>query len=161
MLTTRDRMEWPMTTSDGPPDSKDTWKAWVDAQFKARPAAKQQDLAKAAKVGNSAVSKWRKGLNVADPDAAGRAAIFFGRPPVEAMRAAGHESLLELLGVGSGDDTIKDPRAQEIMSWTYLSLKVRTTILERYRRNEQAAMDDARSDAALFRSLDDEEDQAS
>lgn len=150
-----------MTTSDGPPDSKATWKAWVDAQFKAHPGTKQQDLAKAAKVGNSAVSKWRNGLNVADADAAGRAALFFGRPPVEAMRAAGHQNLLELLGVDDEDESIKDPRAQEIMGWIHLSLKVRTTILERYRSKERAAMEDARSDAALFRSLDNEEDQAS
>jgi len=151
-----------MTSSGGAPDSKATWPAWVNAQFAAHPEAKQQDLAKAAKVTPSAISKWRDGATKApDADTAGRAALFFGRPPVEAMRAAGHHGLLELLGVGEADEVISDPRAQEIMSWTDLSLRVRKTILERYRRNERAAMEGAREDGALFRSIENEEDQAS
>jgi hypothetical protein len=144
------------------PDSKATWKAWVDTQFRTHPKTKQQDLAIAARVGNSAVSKWRKGSNVADPDAAGFAAVFFGRPPVEAMRAAGHHDLLKLLGVGEDEESIKDPAAEEIMSWTYLSVKVRTAILERYRSDAREAMQQARANAALIRdSLDDDESQVS
>lgn len=171
MPTTHDLMGWRMAGSDQ--DSRATWKAWVDAQFNAHPDAKQQDLAAAAKVGNSAVSKWRKGSNVADADAAGRAAVFFGRPPVEAMRAAGHHELLELLGVGETDETIKDPFVQEIMDWTHLSMKVRKALLERYHADAEAADEEAemkrtaarnraRGDAALIRdSLHGEETQAS
>lgn len=139
-------------------DPGTTWMNWINAQFDAHPGTKQQDVAKAARVGNSAVSKWLKG-GPAGPDAAGRVARFFGRPPVEGMRAAGHHDLLDLLGVGTEDEVITDPVAAEIMSWTYLNIKVRRALLERYRADMRAALEEARSMAERMRD-DEGEDPA-
>lgn len=138
-----------------------TWGEWVNARFGEQPMLKQLDLAAALGLGNSAISKWRKGAHPADVDAAIRAAAFFGRPPLEALRAAGHDTvadLLETLEKGR-DDNDPDPVAAEIMGWTHLSVKVRTALLRQYQSDMQAALDRARATAALM----DEEvgDQAS
>lgn len=142
-------------------DPRITWMNWINAQFDAHPGTKQQDVAKSARVGNSAVTKWRKGVNTAEADAAGRVAVYFGCSPVEAMRAAGHYELLELLGVGEQDEAIADPIAAEIMSWTYLGIKVRQALLERYRADTKAALNEARAMADRMRNDDDPAAQAS
>lgn len=159
MPTTLDAMGWRMTEQDQ--DPRITWMNWINAQFDAKPGTKQQDVARAARVGNSAVTKWRKGVNTAEADAAGRVAVFFGRSPVEAMRAAGHYELLDLLGVGDRDESIVDPIAAEIMSWTYLGIKVRQALLERYRADTRAALEEARAMADRMRNDDEPTAQAS
>ena len=129
-----------------------TWGEWINARFDEQPLTKQLDLAAALGIGNSAVSKWRKGTHPADVDAAIRAAVFFGRPPLEALRAAGHDTVADLLEALDKDrgDTGPDPVASEIMSWTHLSVKVRTALLRQYQADMQAALDRARATAALM-----------
>lgn len=128
----------------------DNWARWVNAQFDS-PAGRgvaQFELAKAVGVGNSAVSKWRKGAHPADADAAVRAAKYFRRPVHEALRAAGHDELADLLDPAAvGIPETEDPIAEEIMGWTHLGLKVRQALLEQYRADLNAAIEAALSRA--------------
>lgn len=135
-------------TGDGQTKGE-AWGAWIDARLNENPLLKQFELARILGVTNSAVSKWRKGTHPADVDTVIRAAAYFNRSPIEVLRLAGHDTVADLLekaGVGGGED----PIAAEIMSWTYLSVKVRTALLEQYRRDAEAALERARATAALL-----------
>lgn len=129
-----------------------TWGEWINARFDEQPLVKQLDLAAALGLGNSAISKWRKGTHPADVDAVIRAAAFFGRPPLEALRAAGHDTVADLLEALEKDrgDASPDPVATEIMGWTHLSVKVRTALLRQYQSDMHIALERARATAALM-----------
>lgn len=136
-------------------DAGAAWARWVNAQFAARhPSPLQLEVAQAAGVGNSAVTKWRKGAHPADADTAVRVAKYFGRPPYEALRAAGHDVIADLLDPATSSlpaPPVSDPVADEIMGWTHLGIKVRQALLEQYRSDLEAALARARFTAAAIK----------
>lgn len=131
--------------------SAETWKQWLDTQFAAHAALKQQDFAAAVGVGNSAVSKWRKGANPPGVDTAIDAADFFDRSPQEALRAAGHFKMADLLDKVATEPVQNDPFVEEIMSWRYLGADVREALLEQYQASREANREQARKLAARLR----------
>lgn len=150
----RHSIGWGQRMAGSDHGSAATWKDWINTQFAARGNPQQQSVAEALGVGNSTVSKWRKGVNPPDADAAVRAAKHFGRPAHEALRAAGHHELADLVDpavAGVAATTASDPFADEIMSWTYLGIDVRRKLLEQYQAKRVADMEDARTVAGLLR----------
>ena len=104
----------------------------------------------------SAVSVWKAGKSGVNPDKAILAARILGGSPVEALRAAGHNSLADLIDPATLSAALPspDPNVAEIMGWTHLSVSVREVLLRQYRRGQQAALEQARTTARLLTERD-------
>lgn len=96
------------------------------------------------------VSYWKSGKNGAAPDKAIQVARVLRVSPVEALRAAGHDSIADLLDPDAPPPTETDPIVEEILSWTHLSTKVREALIAQYREDRAAALKRARATAEML-----------
>ena len=140
-----------MTLADEP--NATAWWQWLSTHLDlARMTPAELVRRSGGEITKSAVSVWKAGKSGVNPDKAILAARILGGSPVEALRAAGHNSLADLIDPAALPAALPspDPNVAEIMSWTHLSASVREVLLLQYRRSQRAALEQARETARLL-----------
>lgn len=134
------------------------WAAWLNRHLELRGNMRQIDLVEASghRLKAANVSKWVAGTNAADADGAVIVANVFHVPAHEALRAASHPEIADLVdpavNPGASDVVPRpvDPIVEEIMGWTHLGMKVREALIGQYRADREAALERARATAELL-----------
>lgn len=106
------------------------WWAWLQDQLKKLGmTAAELERRSNGDITSATISYWKAGPHSAAPDKAIRVAEVLRADPAEALRAAGHDSIADLVGASSAP---ADPVIEEIMGMRRLSMKVRQTLIGQY-----------------------------
>lgn len=132
------------------------WWLWLDEQLRAQGiTAAELERRSNGEITSATISYWKAGPHSAAADKAIRVAEVLGAEPAEALRAAGHKSIADLVGSGSAR---VDPMITEIMGMKHLGMKVRQALITQYLADQEEARRRARQMAKTWAQVDDDDD---
>jgi hypothetical protein len=132
MHSARERSDMPRSDSDRP---LTPWQEYVKARLDdSGRRQKEFDGLTSGVITNTMVSNWVTGRSGAEPEAAALFALTTGAPVMTALRAAGHETLADI--IGSQMATARDPRIAKMLDDPLLTEADRTDFQEIVARRE-------------------------
>lgn len=106
------------------------------------------------------ISFWRHGRSSASPETAVLVAKLLRANPAEALRAAGYDTLADLVDPSVSSLAPDDPIVQEILNMRHLGMKVRLALIEQYKKDRDDVERRVRDLAGLIASQAAEQDEA-
>jgi transcriptional regulator with XRE-family HTH domain len=133
-----------------PSTARQSWRAWFEPRFKATGLSGNEFadriLEAGGKASKQAVSQWANGENTAEPNSVVIIATLFDEDPAEALRAAGHGIVADVvagtLRLAGARPTPLDEGIRRILARDDLTPKRQARIIESYRRRAELLLED-------------------